>query len=113
MKYRELFDNSTDLIQSVDPNGQILYVNPSWKKTLGYEDHEIQGINFYDILHADSRDLCEALVEEILKYGDVSENKEHSFKMLTKNKKEVVLKGSLSVQVEAGQIVSIQTFLGM
>lgn len=110
LKYRELFDNSTDLIQSVDPNGQFLFVNPSWKKTLGYEDYEIQRINFYDILHPDSKEQCELLIEEILKVGDVADQKEHTFKMITKSKREVVLKGGLSVQFEAGQIVAIQSF---
>ncbi len=110
LKYRELFDNSTDLIQSVDPNGQFLFVNPSWKKTLGYEDYEIQRLNFYDILHPDSKEQCELLIEEILKVGDVADQKEHTFKMITKSKREVVLKGGLSVQFEAGQIVAIQSF---
>jgi PAS domain S-box-containing protein len=110
LKYRELFDNSTDLIQSVDPNGQFLFVNPSWKKTLGYEDHEIKTLNFYDILHADSKEQCELLIEEILKLGDVADQSEHTFKMITKSKREVVLKGSLSVQFEAGQIIAIQSF---
>ncbi len=110
LKYRELFDNSTDLIQSVDPNGQFLFVNPSWKKTLGYEDHEIKTLNFYDILHADSKEQCELLIEEILKVGDVADHNEHTFKMITKSKREVVLKGGLSVQFEAGQIIAIQSF---
>ncbi|MCC7452881.1 MAG: PAS domain-containing protein, partial [Crocinitomix sp.] len=110
LKYRELFDNSTDLIQSVDPNGQFLFVNPSWKKTLGYEDHEIKTLNFYDILHPDSKEQCELLIEEILKLGDVADQNEHTFKMITKSKREVVLKGGLSVQFEAGQIIAIQSF---
>src|SRR5262245_53228059 len=32
-RYRELFENTSDLIQSVSLHGSFLYVNPAWKKT--------------------------------------------------------------------------------
>lgn len=112
-KYRELFDNSKDLIQSIDANGNFLYVNKAWKETMGYLDEEIHGLNLFDLLHEDSRDYCEELLTDILKLGDIDESDEHEhlFQMLTKSKEEVVLKGTISVRYKNGQVESLQTFL--
>ena len=35
-RFRNLFENAHELIQSVTPEGKFMCVNPSWIKTLGY-----------------------------------------------------------------------------
>ena len=35
-RYRDLFDNASDIIQSVDAEGHFRYVNPYWHHLLGY-----------------------------------------------------------------------------
>ncbi len=35
-RYRDLFENATDLIQSVGPDGRLIFVNRAWCATLGY-----------------------------------------------------------------------------
>ncbi|MCB0765593.1 MAG: PAS domain S-box protein, partial [Flavobacteriales bacterium] len=53
-RYRDLFENATDLIQSVDPDGRLEYVNQAWKSALGYgTDAEIAGLTLEDIVHPD------------------------------------------------------------
>lgn len=52
-RYRDLFENATDLIQSVDTNGRFEYVNNAWKRALGYSDQEVQRLTLHDILHPD------------------------------------------------------------
>lgn len=111
MKYRELFDNSKDLIQSVDANGNILYVNLSWKKTLEYSDEELKKLNLFDIIHPDNRDYCEELLSDILKFGEHDDEREHVFAMITKSGRHIILKGTLSVKCKDGQVESLQTFL--
>jgi len=49
-RYRDILDNASDLIQSVDPNGSFLFVNRAWKETLGYTDEEIAGLNVFDVI---------------------------------------------------------------
>lgn len=110
-KYRELFENSKDLIQSVDANGQFLYVNDAWRKTMGYSEADLNSMNLFDIIHVDSRDYCEELLTNVLKLGELEDEDEHVFKMLTKTGQEVVLKGSISVKFKDGQVESLQTFL--
>jgi len=53
-RYRDLFENATDLIQSVDPGGRLDYVNKAWKSALGYDnDSEIAKLTLRDIVHPD------------------------------------------------------------
>ncbi len=110
-KYRELFENSKDLIQSVDANGQFLYVNGAWLKTMGYSEEELKAMNLFDLIHADSRDYCEELLTDVLKLGELEDETEHVFKMITKQGEVVVLTGSISVRFTDGQVESLQTFL--
>jgi len=57
-KYRRLFENSNDIVQCVDSNGNFLFVNKTWKDKLGYSEEEIEKINLFDIIHPDSLEHC-------------------------------------------------------
>jgi PAS domain S-box-containing protein len=52
-RLRDIFDGTSDLIQSIAPDGCILYVNRAWRETLGYGEEEIGGLKVFDILHPD------------------------------------------------------------
>ena len=54
-KYRDLFENATHIIQSVDIDGNIIYVNNAWKKALGFTAKEIESKNIFDLIHPDSK----------------------------------------------------------
>lgn len=110
LKYRELFDNSKDLIQSIDATGQILYVNDAWLRALGYDSEQARQLNMLDIVHPESRGYCSSLLEGILKSGANEVVKDHVMKFLTNSGEMVILKGSLSVKYENGQVKSLQTF---
>lgn len=45
--------NSSDLIMSVAPDGQFLFVNRKWLDTLGYLDEEIRNLTLFDVIHED------------------------------------------------------------
>lgn len=57
-RYRSLFENANDLIQSVAPDGRLLYINPAWLKTMGYTLEELSGLTVFDILHPDYKTKC-------------------------------------------------------
>ncbi|MEH2263163.1 adenylate/guanylate cyclase domain-containing protein [Nostoc sp.] len=50
-RYRDLFENANDLIQSVNASGHFLYVNRAWRETLGYNEAEIANMTVFDIIH--------------------------------------------------------------
>jgi PAS domain S-box-containing protein len=62
-RYRDLFENANDLIQSVGPDGRFLYVNRAWRETLGYSEEEVAGLTFLDVIHPASREHCMRLFQ--------------------------------------------------
>ena len=40
-RYRDLFENTTDLIQIIAPDGRFLFVNAAWMVSLGYFEEDI------------------------------------------------------------------------
>ncbi len=61
-RYRDLFDNASDLIQSVDADGRFRYVNRAWLETLEYSPEDVAALRIFDVLAPDSRDLWEDLL---------------------------------------------------
>jgi len=99
-QYRDLFENATDLIQSVDSEGKILFVNNSWKEALGYTDEEIKKINIFDIISPEKKAHCLEVFGKIFK-GEKFDNIEVGF--ITKEGKEIIAEGNISVKYEDGK----------
>ncbi len=54
-KYRLLVENQTDLVVKVDPQGQFLFVSPSYCKMFGKTEDELLGKAFLPLVHEDDR----------------------------------------------------------
>ena len=65
-KYRDLFESSLDLIQSVDTNGKILFFNKAWEERMGYSKEEIENINLFDIIADEDKEHCTELFQRVL-----------------------------------------------
>lgn len=50
-KYRDLVENSPDIVFSLDENGKILSINKSLTRILNYSTREIAGKNFFDLVY--------------------------------------------------------------
>ncbi|MEL6166903.1 MAG: PAS domain S-box protein, partial [Cyanobacteria bacterium J06628_3] len=57
-RYRDLFENANDLIQSVNPYGRVIYINRAWQETLGYSEADLEKKTVFDIVHPDFRMRC-------------------------------------------------------
>ncbi len=97
-RYRDLFENSTDLIQIVDANGSIQYVNQAWRAALGYGPAEIAGMSIFDVVHPDCTD-CGPEFKSI-----VCGHKGGRFETLfiTKERETIAVEGSVSPMFEGG-----------
>jgi PAS domain S-box-containing protein/putative nucleotidyltransferase with HDIG domain len=67
--FKDLIENTNDLIHTITPDGRFLYANRSWLNTLGYDRTEIQKLRFTDIIHPDSRNQCTDFLN-LLQSGD-------------------------------------------
>lgn len=108
-QYRELFENSSDLIHSVDVHGKILYVNHVWKDTFGYTSADLEDLNLFDIIHPESKESCLKTFNDVVIARAKKSN--YRFFVLTKNEEKILLEGSLSTKIKDGQVLSIQSFM--
>ncbi len=109
-KYRDLFENATDLIQSLDMKGNILYVNDAWKNTVGYSEKEIENKNIFEVIHPDCRGRCEKLFKEISKNAE-GETKKISYELKSKKGEKIILEGNVSLKFKKGKPVSTRAIL--
>ena len=64
-QFKELFENANDLIQSVDRQGNFLFVNKKWRETLGYTESEVQKLEVWDIIHPDYLNHCKDIFQKV------------------------------------------------
>jgi PAS domain S-box-containing protein len=102
-KYRDLFEQASDLIQSVTPDGAFDYVNPAWKESLGYSDEEIAHLSLFDIIHPDSQVYCQEMFHRIMA-GEKLNHVEAKF--VTKAGDTITVEGSSSCKFDHGKPVS-------
>jgi PAS domain S-box-containing protein len=107
-KYRNLFENATDLIQSVDLKGNIIYVNKSWKKATGYLDNEIK--NIFEIIIDDLNQSKKSFIKQVFELKE-RENKEITFDIKTKFGKKINVKGNFNIKYKEGKPLSIRAIL--
>ncbi len=105
-RYRDLFENASDLIQSVNVNGSIAYVNNSWRQTLGYSVNDLESKTIFDIIHPQGKDHCIKL------FNDLINNKNNNpikiaIDLVHKNGNKISLEGSVSCKLNIeGKVVS-------
>ena len=62
-RYRELFENASDVIYSVDPEGTVLSMSPAVERLLGYKPEELIGKNMAELNIVPPEKLEQALID--------------------------------------------------
>ncbi len=65
-KYKTLFENASNLIQMVNPDGKILYVNQAWRDTFGYSQEEVANLSIFDVICTDCKEHCQTVFQQVL-----------------------------------------------
>lgn len=65
-RYRDLFDNASDLVCMVAPDGALLYVNKAWRKGTGYSEDEITRMQLLDIVQLENRTHFTEVLRRVL-----------------------------------------------
>ena len=63
--FRDLFDNATDLIQSVAADGRFLFVNRAWQEALGYSAEDVKNLRVFDIFAPECQDHCTSIFKRL------------------------------------------------
>lgn len=104
-QYRDLFENSGDLIQSVSTDGRFIYTNPTWLRSLNYTTEEVGHLNIEDIIHKDSKDHY-AEIFQAIQTGERFDDEEIHF--ITKDGKRIICEGSIYGKTEGDRLVAIR-----
>jgi PAS domain S-box-containing protein len=64
-KYRLLVENQTDMVVKVNPEGEFLYVSPSYCKTFGKPENELLGKQFLPLVHEDDREHTQKSLDSL------------------------------------------------
>ncbi|MBI5075686.1 MAG: PAS domain S-box protein [Nitrospirae bacterium] len=104
-RYRDLFENAHDLIQSVSPEGRFVFVNKAWMETLGYTVEDIRTITMFDILDPACLDHCLSTFQRVMA-GEVEDNIEAVF--IAKDKRKVYVEGNVNVRYVDGKVIATQ-----
>ncbi|MEH2415800.1 GAF domain-containing protein [Nostoc sp.] len=100
---RDLLDNATDLIQSVSPDGRILFVNRAWKETLGYNDADLEQLSIFQVIHPDDLGHFQTAIQSLFT-GALSLDIETRF--LTKDGREISVEGNINCQFQDEQLIA-------
>ncbi|AGK60763.1 PAS domain S-box [Archaeoglobus sulfaticallidus PM70-1] len=103
-KYRDLFENSLDLIVITNLRGEFIEVNKTFEKVLGYSKEEIIGKNYREF-------LPEECANEIFKeYNRAFRSGKNIYgielEVFAKDGKKIVLEGNVRMIKENGKIVA-------
>lgn len=92
--FKDLFDNTSDLIHFLDIDAKIELVNSAWLSTLGYELHEIVGKSIFNFIHPDYTQDYKTRRERIISMGNADV---FSTAFITNKKETIYAEGQISV----------------
>jgi len=102
-RFLDVFDNTSDLIQCVAPDGSITFTNRTWRKVMGYTEQEVRSLNLLDILHPDSMICCSDRFGRLMN-GETLSCIE--FKFVTRTGEAVHLMGDCGSIIREGGVIS-------
>jgi PAS domain S-box-containing protein len=92
-RYRDLFENASDLIQSCNIEGKFIYVNKAWRDALGYGEKEVTDLIIWDIIHPDFLARCKQTFQIVMS-GETVNNIETVF--VTKDGRAFQVEGNVN-----------------
>ncbi|MFZ4589739.1 MAG: PAS domain S-box protein [Ignavibacteria bacterium] len=68
-KFRQLIENSHDIIFTISVDGVFTFVSKSWTNLLGHTIKEVVGQPFQKFVHSDDIPMCTAFLQKIIETG--------------------------------------------
>lgn len=108
-RYRDLFENSGDMIAALSPSGQFLYANPAWQRCFGLDQSALLDLDrFEQIFEGRCREEAAALFRHALD-GEFVERA--SLRHHAADGRMVDLEASLSPRGERGNPLAVRCVL--
>lgn len=108
--YRDLFENTSELIHNMKDEGEILYANKSWQEKFGYSGKAVESLNFFLMLEEEQRKELRELIAAIHK-GKSKEDRMILLTPKTKKGKKLELETVISESNAGGSEPTFQLFM--
>jgi diguanylate cyclase (GGDEF)-like protein/PAS domain S-box-containing protein len=99
-RFRDLFENASDMIQCADASGRLLYVNRAWCEKLGYSERDVQSLAQDRIIHPDDIERCRGMFTRLMS-GEPCGTVEARF--VTRDGRVIVVEGNVSCCLRDGK----------
>lgn len=99
----DLLDNSSDLIQSVAPDGRFVYVNRAWCRSLGYSVEEAKSLSIFDLLAPEYLPHCSHVMTQ-LAAGETPPS--FDLVLIDKSGQRVHIEGRITARTEGGRVIA-------
>ncbi len=104
-RYRDLFDNASDLVCVTDLDGSFVYVNRAWHDATGYSDEELRRMRLADLVQPEQY-ACLADAYARVLAGETVGHLDLTF--LTREGNGIAVEGSASSVVKDGRPVTVR-----
>lgn len=104
-QYHDLFNNVSDLIQMVRPDGSFEYVNPALLTTLGYEADQFESFTLFDIIPDDYR---KQFVEKFQRLIDGRNTGLIETEFRTRSGRRIPVEGTHNFRFNSGEISGVR-----
>ena len=106
--YRDLLDKSSEMIQMLDTQGALTYVNQAWLNNMSFNSlDEVKGRSISDFLTEETGIKFQTVMPELMQGHSVDEL---SCEFLTSKSREIILKGRTRPIFKDGEFFGSQAF---
>lgn len=109
-RYRELVDAASDLIHSIDGQGNLTFANQAWCEVMGYSRSEVTTLNVFDLIHPDDMDHCQTLFDCIIGEQYLPEERV-KFSLRSSTGRKISVDAWLAPKFENGKLVALRSFM--
>jgi two-component system cell cycle sensor histidine kinase/response regulator CckA len=102
--YRSLFECAREVIFTLDPEGKITALNPSFERATGWKREVWIGRHISEIIHPDDFERAGEEFKRVLKGGPPTQNE---FRVLAKSSEYLVCEIGATVQIRDGAIIGV------
>lgn len=106
-RYKNILDDTQDLIQNVRPDGTFDFVNNAWLRRMGYSGEEVKTLKVFDIIHPDSLSRSRQLFSRVMS-GESVKDAEPAY--VAKDGEKILLRGNIVPRMIDGGVIGLHMF---
>jgi diguanylate cyclase (GGDEF)-like protein/PAS domain S-box-containing protein len=103
-KYRALVEYANDMVVRIDPNGLFTFVNVATMRITGYQEEEIIGRHYLDLIHPSMRDTADKLFRN--QFNRRIQNSYSELLVIKKDGGEIWIGQNTQLIIQGGNIVA-------